>query len=176
MDRETLREWLRVLDDVTYYVLLGVTSNASADELKDAFHVFAETFHPDSHTGRPPDERSAVGRIFKRGTEGYRVLSDPLLRANYDRWLAEGATPSVASRRSLLPPSAERAQAGPKRLEDALKSPAARPFARRAEELAKAGDFKQAKLQLTMARHYEPNNEALERFLKELEAKAKAPR
>ena len=49
----------------------------------------------------------------------------------------------------------------------------ARQFARRAEELAKAGDFKQAKLQLTMARHYEPNNEALERFVKELEGKAR---
>jgi DnaJ-class molecular chaperone len=173
MDREALREWLRVLDETPYYALLGVTDDASADDLKEAFHVFAEAFHPDNHIGRLKDERAAVGRIFRRGTEAYRVLSDPQLRASYDRWLAEGVAPSVASRRSLLPPSAERAQAGPKRLEDGLKSPMARQFARRAEELAKAGDYKQAKLQLTMARHHEPNNAVLETFLKELEAKAR---
>jgi DnaJ-class molecular chaperone len=173
MDREAIREWLRVLDDLTYYVLLGVAKDANADDLKEAFHVFAEDFHPDSHTGRLKDEREGVARIFRRGTEAYRVLSDPLLRASYDKWLAEGVPPSVASRRSSLPPAKERVQTGPKRLEDALRAPMARPFARRAEELAKAGDFKQAKLQLTMARHYEPNNETLERFLKELEAKAR---
>ena len=38
----------------------------------------------------------------------------------------------------------------------------------------KAGDYKQAKIQLTMARHHEPNNEALEQFLKTLEAKIRA--
>jgi hypothetical protein len=50
----------------------------------------------------------------------------------------------------------------------------ARPFARRAEELAKQGDFKQAKLQLTMARHYEPKNAALEGFLASLDEKISA--
>jgi DnaJ-class molecular chaperone len=172
MDRQAINDWLGVLDDITYYVLLGVYATASPDDLKIAFHSFADTFHPDNHAGRRPDEREAIGRIFKRGTEAYRVLSDPALRAGYDASLAEGAPPSVASRRSSLPPAKERAP-GPKRLEDTLRSPNARPFARRAEELAKNGDFKQAKIQLTMARHYEPNNPALEAFLEELEAKAR---
>ncbi len=174
MDRQAIREWLRVLDDLTYYVLLGAPNDASADELKLAFHAFADTFHPDGQTGRPADERDAIGRIFRRGTEAYRVLSDPLLRAGYDASLAEGVAPSVASRRSSLPPAQERVHRAPKRLEDTIRSPNARPFARSAEELAKKGDFKQAKIQLTMARHYEPNNEALQQFLKELEAKALA--
>ena len=174
MDRHVIGEWLRVLDDITYYVLLGVPNDASADELKEAFHAFAETFHPDGHTGRPDGEREAIGRIFRRGTEAYRVLSDPPLRAGYDTSLAGGAAPAVASRRSSLPPSKEQAQRGPKRLEDTIRSPSARPFARSAEELAKKGDFKQAKIQLTMARHYEPNNAALDAFLKELEGKVRA--
>jgi curved DNA-binding protein CbpA len=172
MDREALADWLRALDELTYYVLLGIPQDASPDELKAAFHAFAETFHPDSHTGRPDDERDALGRIFRRGTEANRVLTDPALRAAYDASLAEGLAPAVASRKSSLPPSRE-APAGPKRLEDSLRNPTARPFARRAEELAKNGDVKQAKLQLTMARHYEPNNPALEAFLKDLEARGK---
>jgi curved DNA-binding protein CbpA len=174
MDRQAIGEWLRALDGFTYYVLLGVANDASPDELKEAFHAFAETFHPDGHTGRPHDEREGIARIFRRGTEAYRVLSDPPLRAGYDASLAEGVAPSVASHRSSLPPSREQIQRGPKRLEDTIRAPNARPFARSAEELAKKGDFKQAKIQLTMARHYEPNNPALEAFLKELEAKARA--
>jgi DnaJ-class molecular chaperone len=172
MDREAIGDWLRVLDELTYYVLLGAPSDVGPDDLKSAFHAFAETFHPDGHTGRPEDERDALGRIFRRGTEAYRVLADPQLRAGYDASLADGVAPAIASRRSSMPPARER-PAGPKRLEDTLRAPTARTFARRAEELAKSGDFKQAKIQLTMARHYEPNNEALEAFLKELEGKAR---
>lgn len=172
MDREAIAAWLQVLDELTYYVLLGVPGDAGPDDLKVAFHAFAETFHPDGHTARPDDERDALGRIFRRGTEAYRVLASPELRAGYDASLADGVAPAVASRRSSLPPSRER-PAAPRRLEDAIRAPNARTFARRAEELAKGGDFKQAKIQLTMARHYEPNNPALEAFLKELEAKAR---
>ena len=172
MDRDAIGAWLEVLDELTYYVLLGLPNDAGPDDLKSAFHSFAETFHPDSHTGRPEDERDALGRIFRRGTEAYRVLTDPALRAGYDASLANGLAPAIASRKSSMPPGRER-PAGPKRLEDAIRAPSARTFARRAEELAKAGDYKQAKIQLTMARHYEPNNAALEAFLKELEAKAR---
>src|SRR5580704_1961568 len=128
MDRTAIGDWLRVLDELTYYVLLGVANDATPDELKAAFHAFAETFHPDGHSGRPDDERDAVGRIFRRGTEAYRVLSEPTLRAGYDASLAEGVAPAVASRRSSLPPSKE-TPAGPMRLDDALRNPTARPFA-----------------------------------------------
>ena len=173
MDEEAIRAWLAVLDDVTYYTLFGVERSATADELKEAFHVFAQTFHPDAHSGRAEREREAIGRIFRRGTEAYRIVSDPMLRAQYDESLAEGVPASIASRRSSLPPARERPPA-PKNLADALRAPAARPIARRAEELVKAGDLKQAKIQLTMARHHEPNNEVLEQFLKTLEAKIRA--
>jgi DnaJ-class molecular chaperone len=172
MDSEALEAWLRVLDDLTYYTLFGLPPNAGPDELKAAFHAFADTFHPDAHGGRPVTEREAISRIFRRATEAYRVLENPALRAQYDASLASGATPAVASRRSTLPPPPQRT--GPQRLEDALRSPMARPFARRAEELAKVGDYKQAKLQLTMARHYEPNNAALEALLKSFDEKIKA--
>jgi DnaJ-class molecular chaperone len=172
MDREVIVAWLKVLDDLTYYAMFSVAADAGPDELKRAFHVFADTFHPDAHAGRPAAERDAIGRIFKRGTEGYRVLCDPALRAQYDASLAEGEAPSVASYRSSLPPARER-PAGPRKLVDTIRSPQARPLVLRGEELAKKGDFKQAKLQLSLARNYEPENEALAQLLKDVEAKAK---
>ncbi len=170
MDRAVILAWLRVLDDLTYYALMGIPDGSGPDEIKRAFHAFAENFHPDAHAGRPNDEREAIARIFRRGTEAYRVLENPALRAQYDASLADGEAPSVASRRSSLPPARERVP-GPKRLEDTLKSPMARPFARRAEELVKKGDWKQAKLQLSLAKNYDPDNEAIALLMKDLDVK-----
>jgi DnaJ-class molecular chaperone len=172
MDTETIADWLRVLDDLTYYALLGVASDASFDSVKQAFHAFASDFHPDAHSGRSAEERESIALIFKRGNEAYRVLSDPALRARYDAILSNGESHAVASKRSWLPPPSQESTL-PRRLEDQIRSPSARPFARRAEELVSAGDVKQAKLQLLLARHYEPNNGALEQYIRDIEAKVK---
>ena len=174
MDAQIIDDWLKVLDDLTYYALLNVPPDASYDTLKYAFHNFAEAFHPDAHAARPLREREGLSLIFKRANEAYRVLSDPALRARYDQLLGSGESQANASKRSWLP-APNRESTAPKRLEDQIRSPSARPFARRAEELVRSGDVKQAKLQLMLARHHDPNNDALEQYIRELEARAKAP-
>ncbi len=165
--------WLAVLDDLTYYELFGIQPGASPDAIREAFHAFSDAFHPDRHVARTPEEREGVGTIFKRGTEAYMVLSDEVLRSRYDAQLrSEGADrPRRLSAALSRPPPAH--SLGPPKLEDVARSPAARPFARRAEELIEAGDFKQAKLQLVMANHMDPGNSALEEALREVEAKLK---
>ncbi len=174
MDGPAIRQWLTALDHLSFYELFRVTPHASFDELRDAFHGFAEIFHPDVHTWRPAGEQAAIGYIFRRGTEAYRVLSDPQLRARYDEALANGilrpeslVVESDAGPRSLAP------QAQSTRLVDRIKNPGARPFVVRAEELAKKGDPKQAKIQLVMAMHMDPKNPALEAFAKELDEAVK---
>jgi curved DNA-binding protein CbpA len=166
--------WLEALDELTYYELFGVQADAAADDVHAAFHVFCDTFHPDRHLGRPADERDALGAVFRRGTEAFQVLSDPALRAQYDEQLATTASPRPP-RLSFSPvsrPPASRSAAPPS-LEDAVRSPSARPFARRAEELVRKGDFRQAKLQLVMANHMDPENQALEAALRDVEEKLK---
>ncbi len=175
MDAEALAGWLAVLDKLSYYDILGVGTRAAHDDLRRAFHVFASTFHPDAHHARSPEERRAVDTIFKRGAEAFRVLSEPHLRAQYDQALtlvtdqgsarAAVATRTVATSASIAP--------APTRLIDSVRSPGARPFVLRAEELARKGDFKQAKLQLTMALHMERGNARLEAFANELDAGSK---
>ena len=172
MDREAIREWVSVLSDLTYYEVLGVPARSGPDDLKRGFHLFADTFHPDAHAGRPDDEREAIGRIFRQGAEAYRILSDPELRAQYDASLAAGMQPAAASRQSSLPPGRERT--APKQLADRIKSPTARPFVRRAEELAAKGDYKQAKLQLTLAKHHEGESDALTEYIRAIEEKIRA--
>ena len=62
-----------------YYEVLGVSRQASPDELKRAFRKIAMDSHPD----RNPDDAVAAER-FKEASEAYGVLSDPDRRRNYD--------------------------------------------------------------------------------------------
>lgn len=64
-----------------YYDLLGVSRNASADELKQAYRKAALKYHPDRNPGDAEAEAT-----FKKVNEAYSVLSDPDKRAHYDRF------------------------------------------------------------------------------------------
>jgi DnaJ-class molecular chaperone len=169
---EYIFAWVNAIDELNYYELFGVENDAPADTLREAFHAFCDVFHPDLHLGRASDEREALSVIFKRATEAYLVLSDEALRGQYDRELAVHPRATPPPRISHSPRAGHTAHPGKvAKLEDVVRSPSSRPFARRAEELMRSGDYRQAKLQLVMANHLEPNNEALESALKDVEAK-----
>ncbi|MEI7892000.1 MAG: DnaJ domain-containing protein [Myxococcales bacterium] len=106
-DTEALFEWFFLLDHLDYYALLAIPYDASDGEVQEAFHTFADAFHPDGHVGRSTEERDALEAIFKRGNEAYGVLSDPLLRGEYDRLRQKASIrPSRLAPRlsSTLPP------------------------------------------------------------------------
>jgi DnaJ-class molecular chaperone len=181
MDSDAISQWLGALDSISYYQLFSVAPDATYDDLRNGFHAFAESFHPDGHQWRHPNEQAAIGYIFKRGTEAYRVLSDPQLRVRYDEALKNG----ILRPEQLI----VEAQGGPQsmggaarapgigigtRLSDKVRNPGARPFVLRVEELAKKGDPQQAKLQLVMAMHMDRGNPALEAYGKELDEAIKA--
>ena len=64
-----------------YYEVLGVSRDASADDLKKAYRKLAVQFHPDKN----PGDKSAEEK-FKEIGEAYEALSDPDKRAAYDRY------------------------------------------------------------------------------------------
>ncbi|WIM67452.1 molecular chaperone DnaJ [Corynebacterium breve] len=70
------REWA----DKDYYADLGVSSSASADEIKKAYRKLARANHPDSNPGDTKAEER-----FKKVAEAYDVLGDAKTRKEYDQ-------------------------------------------------------------------------------------------
>ena len=64
-----------------YYEVLGVSRDASDQELKSAYRKQALKYHPD----RNPGDHAAEEK-FKEASEAYQVLSDADKRAAYDRY------------------------------------------------------------------------------------------
>lgn len=69
-----------------YYEVLGVSKNATAEELKKAYRTLAIKYHPDRHTNDPEDQKKEAEEKFKEAAEAYDVLSDPEKRQRYDQF------------------------------------------------------------------------------------------
>jgi len=69
-----------------YYEVLGVSKNASQEEIKSAYRRLAKKYHPDVN----PDNKKEAEEKFKEAAEAYEVLSDPEKRAQYDQFGHEG--------------------------------------------------------------------------------------
>ena len=69
-----------------YYEVLGVSKNATDDELKKAFRKLAKKYHPDAN----PDNKEEKKKNFKEVNEAYEVLSDSQKRKMYDQFGHDG--------------------------------------------------------------------------------------
>jgi DnaJ-class molecular chaperone len=63
-----------------YYDVLGVSKNASAAELKNAYRKMALQWHPDRNKSKDAEEK------FKEINEAYQILGDPKKKAQYDQF------------------------------------------------------------------------------------------
>ena len=66
-----------------YYEVLGVSDNATADEIKSAYRRLARKYHPDVNPGDP--RRKSAEERFKKLQEAYDVLSQQDARQQYDQ-------------------------------------------------------------------------------------------
>jgi curved DNA-binding protein CbpA len=86
----------------THYEVLGITTTATAAEVKTAYRKLARAFHPDRHGGNPQ-----AGAKFTAINDAYVVLSDPAQRAAYDLSLRPTAPPPAAPHIGVSPEDAQ---------------------------------------------------------------------
>ena len=65
-----------------YYDILGISKNASGDDIKKAYRKQALEWHPDRHK----DNKEAAEKRFKEINEAYQILSDTGKRQKYDQF------------------------------------------------------------------------------------------
>lgn len=93
----------------THYEVLGISTDASADDVKRVYYDFARRYHPDRF--RREQDQSLHGRIetaFASITRAYETLRNSGSRATYDSKLAAGIpTPRIGTPRRSNSPSQE---------------------------------------------------------------------
>ena len=68
-----------------FYARLGVSKNASPQQIRQAYHHAARRLHPDTNESEDATE------LFLQVQEAYEILSDPEKRKQYDRMRRLGA-------------------------------------------------------------------------------------
>ena len=69
------------MDYIDYYKILGLSKNASADDIKKAYRKLARKYHPDIN----PNDKEA-NKKFQEINEANEVLGDPDKRKKYDKY------------------------------------------------------------------------------------------
>ncbi len=153
------------LEQLDYYTLLQVARGANPDQVRRAFHQFAAKYHPDRFqgTGAEASKIERAAQIYRRGAEAYRILCDPVRRKAYDHGLGEGKFRFDGS--AALAP--EEAVLGKWPIK--VKNPIARPFATKAEQAYKAGDWGNSRVNLKLALARDKGNAQIELLLADLD-------
>ena len=69
-----------------YYEVLGVSKDASEDDIKKAFRRLSRKYHPDMQQGKSDAEKKDAEEKFKELASAYEVLGDKDKRQQYDQF------------------------------------------------------------------------------------------
>ena len=73
------------MNNTEFYERLGVSKDASQDEIKKAYRKMSKKYHPDINKAADAEQK------YKEVQEAYETLSDPQKRSSYDQYGEAGA-------------------------------------------------------------------------------------
>ncbi|KAJ4969275.1 hypothetical protein NE237_015976 [Protea cynaroides] len=88
--------FVTAIQEMNFYELLGISESGSFSEIKQAYKQLALKYHPDVS---PPERIEEYTKRFIQVHEAYEILSDPNMRALYDRDLARGLHLAFSARK-----------------------------------------------------------------------------
>ncbi|MBZ0232533.1 MAG: DnaJ domain-containing protein, partial [Deltaproteobacteria bacterium] len=109
--REVMRERLALLDGgADHFALLGVTMDASPDEIRRRYFALARHLHPDRlEAAGIADEKKEAQRLFARMNEAFTTLTDPDKRHAYTQIQKAGGEAAVKAREAATEAAVRRA-------------------------------------------------------------------
>ncbi len=143
------------LDSLSYYRLLGVSPDATRDDVVRCFRTFGRKYHPDRFLGKGPEAVKRANQIYRRGSEAYQVLTNSAARALYDRALAQGILRLTADQRDR---AAQKLRPPKKRAKPDFESIEAQQLYQSAANAMKTGEYRAAWKHLAEAYDLEPEN------------------
>lgn len=158
----------KIMDELDYYQLLEVQSDASTAEIRKAFHVSSRNFHPDANRELEGELRVQCREISKRITEAYCVLRDVRRRSAYDAKVLEGNSLRIQIA------EARNAHVERRKAERTGKTAQGRQFYEKAQEDLKADNLAGAIRNIQMALTFEGGNAGFKTLLEELREQQKA--
>jgi DnaJ-class molecular chaperone len=151
-----------VLDQLSYFDLLGLSEGATVPEIRAAFYRMSHDLHPDRYHRMDNRElRDRLETIYARICEGYRVLTTPERHVAYLRVLGEG-------KKRLT--TMDRDNRAPQNPEDTIKHEEARKFFRLGMISLGSKDWKGAVMNFNFAKSFEPNAAVIKQKLAEAQA------
>jgi curved DNA-binding protein CbpA len=155
----------RLLDELDYYQLLEIPRDASASQVRRAYHDTSRKWHPDVNRHLAPEMREAAEQIAKRVAEAYSVLRDTRRRRVYDQRMGASGTPlrmALAEAEAQADRSAVEERVGT--------TPNGRRFFLLATTALQQGDLASAARNLQTALTFEPSNPVFRARLDEVRA------
>jgi len=162
---EEIKARLAVIPQQNYYQMLGVKQGAPHHVIVSVFDAISLRYHPDRYS-RFRTERwgeaihQHVNELYQLYTEAYGVLSDRKSRQKYDEGLTRGEL-RLSDDAAL--------DSGPRALTDIGQSQASRKFLKLAQADIARRDWGQAVQNLRFALSLEPDNQAIQAKIAELE-------
>jgi DnaJ-class molecular chaperone len=157
----------KIMDELDYYQILHLESDASQSAVKQAYFATSRTFHPDANRHLDGPLRDQCVRISKRVTEAYCVLRDPRRRSAYD-----GQPRNEGALRMQLA-EARASHARQDSAERQGKTQQGRQFHQQALAAMEMCDWAGAINHLQMALTFEPGSELFEDLLAEARTQRK---
>ncbi len=152
----------KIIDELDYYKILSVPTNATLGQIRQAYHKQSRIFHPDRYF-HVKDEtfKKSVYMISKRVTEAYVTLRDSGKRSFYDKQLQQ------SKGKKLRYDEQSEHQKKQEKKQQIGKTENGRKMYQQGMKEFKAKKFADAERSFKMAMAYEPDNELFKKMADE---------